>query len=60
MEFIRFQRSQPDYGTDTRHCLYGKDSDFIMLGLCSHEPHFCILSDQVKVSISTLELLYEG
>ena len=52
MEFIRFQRSQPNYNVDTRHCLYGLDADLMMLGLCSHEPNFSLLREEV-IDIST-------
>ena len=47
MEFIRHQKSQPDYNVDTRHCLYGLDADLMMLGLCSHEPYFSLLREEV-------------
>ena len=48
MDFIRFMRSQPRYNSNTRHCLYGLDTDLIMLGLASHEPNFVLLREEVK------------
>ncbi|TFY75929.1 hypothetical protein EWM64_g8082 [Hericium alpestre] len=48
MEYIRKSKAQPDYNPNVRHCLYGLDADLIMLGLLSHDPHFCLLREEVK------------
>jgi 5'-3' exoribonuclease 1 len=48
MESIWLSRAQPDYNPNIRHCLYGLDADLIMLGLLNHDPHFCLLMEEVK------------
>ena len=47
MEFIRHEKHKANYDPNTRHCIFGQDGDLIMLGLATHEPHCCLLREEV-------------
>lgn len=60
MDYIRAIRAQEDYNPNTRHCIYGLDADLIILGLSTHDHHFCLLREEVTFgkrssSVKTLE-----
>eukprot|EP00977_Amphora_coffeiformis_P029925 scaffold43533_cov153-Amphora_coffeaeformis.AAC.2 len=47
MQFLREQKTKPDYDPNLRHCIFGQDGDLILLGLASHEPNLVLLREQV-------------
>ena len=50
MEFIRSQRTQPEYNPNQTHIIHGLDADLSMLALSSHEPLFDILVEQLFIT----------
>jgi 5'-3' exonuclease len=57
MEFMRHQKHKPDYNPNLRHCIYGQDGDLIMLGLATHEPHCCLLREEVVFDLARRKML---
>ncbi|EED95887.1 predicted protein, partial [Thalassiosira pseudonana CCMP1335] len=47
MDFMRHEKNKPGYDPNLRHCIYGQDGDLVMLGLATHEPHLCLLREEV-------------
>jgi len=47
LEFIRHEKHKPNYDPNTSHCIFGQDGDLVMLGLAMHEPHTCLLREEV-------------
>ena len=41
MDFIRYEKAQPGYDPNTRHCLYGLDADLVCVYQDVHRHKHC-------------------
>mmetsp|Transcript_16775 Transcript_16775/g.45699 ORF Transcript_16775/g.45699 Transcript_16775/m.45699 type:complete len:246 (-) Transcript_16775:1408-2145(-) len=48
VEYIREIRRKELWCPDVRHCMYGNDSDLILLALASHEQHISVLRHKAQ------------
>ena len=46
VNFIRWQRRQPNYQLNTKHVLCGSDADLILFGLATHETSVTVVREQ--------------
>ena len=54
MDYIRFERSKPDYDSNTRHCLYGLDAGQSQHSISSGEFRWLSAAELIIVNISLL------
>lgn len=45
MDFIRKWKKGPDFDSSATHCIYGNDSDLLVLALITHLPHVLVLRE---------------
>jgi 5'-3' exonuclease len=57
MDFMRHEKNKPGYDPNLRHCIYGQDGDLVMLGLATHEPHLCLLREEVVFDFARRKVL---
>ena len=48
LDYIREWKRSKDFDINSTHCLYGNDSDLILLSLITHLPYVMILKEQMK------------
>ena len=52
MDFIRYEKAQPGYDPNTRHCLYGLDADLVRVYQDVHRHMYCTYDIDVCVVYS--------
>lgn len=46
MDFIRLWKKGPNFDINATHCIYGNDSDLLILAMISHLPNIIVLREQ--------------
>lgn len=49
MDYIRYQKSQPGYDPNTRHCLYGLDADLVGVEGINHHAKLISIASVVNL-----------
>lgn len=48
LNYIRQNRQKPDFNIQDTHCIYGNDSDLVLLSLITHLPHVMLLREEFQ------------
>lgn len=48
LNYIRQSRQQPNFDNEATHCIYGNDSDLVLLSLITHLPHVMLLREEFQ------------
>ena len=54
LNYIRQNRHKPDFDNSHTHCIYGNDSDLVLLSLITHLPHVMLLREEFQPAKRTV------
>ena len=54
LNYIRQKRQSPNFNIEDSHCIYGNDSDLVLLSLLTHLPNVMLLREEFKLGKNTV------